>query len=126
MDQLESLSGNWSRFWAFGSRFCVLVVDFGHLWTFGSQVFGPHGVDCGSFRLIWPLEVYFLPVEDTFWLSILGTWDTILCSAPVVEFRRLVSNMRICELIFGHLPFRVNFGAFKVQFLPVGYKFWLW
>ena len=77
------------------------------------------------------LEVHFLPVEDTFWLSILGPWDTILCSALVVEFRRLESNMRICELIFGHLgadrgPFRVNFGPLKVHFLPVGDKFWLW
>ena len=95
------------------------------------SIFGPHGVYCGSFRVIWPLEVHFLPVEDTFWLSILNPWDTILCSALVVKFRRLVSNMRICELIFGNLgadrgPFSVNFGALKVLFLPVGDKFWLW
>ena len=63
--------------------------------------------------MIWPVEDHFLPEEDTFWLLILGpAWDTILCSALVVEFMRLVPNMRICELIFGHLgadrgPFRV-------------------
>ena len=78
---------DFEEFWGFRDFW-----GFRGFWDF--QDFLDYGEFCGfqvflDYWILWickifgPLEVHFLPVEDTFWVSILGPCDTALVGSRI-------------------------------------------
>lgn len=113
LDQLELLSGYWSRFWAFGSRFCVLVVHFGNYMVIWQSIFGPHGVDSigGEFNFSCRISTTIFEIlnyaqytsqKSIFFFSIIpyNVGKTTVGFAEKIEFEQQITSKSLDFIVF--------------------------